>query len=129
MKMLRKITDDNSLEISQENVYEGISFRKVTNLQCSNCNFAMKIAHHRYFLEYVPKTSCLKKHFEKKNIFRKKTTVDQLLNKVATLQYTALSLMKKNGAHVRPACRSAESSNIFTSKCLWWRLFSLKMQV
>ena len=28
--------------------------------------FAIKIAHHRHFLEYVPKTSCLKKHFEKK---------------------------------------------------------------
>ena len=61
MKMLRKITDDKSLEISQENVYEEISFRKVTNLQCSDCNFVIKITHHRYFLEYVPKTSCLKK--------------------------------------------------------------------
>ena len=47
--------------------------------------FAIKIAHHRYFLEYVPKTSCLKKHFEKKNILRKKSMMDQLLNKVATL--------------------------------------------
>ena len=25
-----------------------------------HCNFAIKIAHHRYFLEYVPKSSCLK---------------------------------------------------------------------
>ena len=67
MKMLRKIIDGKSLEISQENVYEGVSFSKVTNLQCSDCNFAIKIAHHRYFLEYVPKTSCLKKqYFEKK---------------------------------------------------------------
>ena len=57
---------------------------KVTNLQCSDYNFAIKIAHHRYFLEYVPKTSCLKKHFEKKNILRKKSMVDQLLNEVAT---------------------------------------------
>ena len=59
----------------------------------------------------------------KNNILRKKSMVDQLLNKVATLQYIALSFMKKNGAHVRPSCRSAESSNIFTGKCLWWRLF------
>ena len=30
--------------------------------------FAIKIAHHRYFLEYVPKTSCLKKqYFEKQD--------------------------------------------------------------
>ena len=72
MKMLRKIIDGKSLEISQENVYEGVSFSKVTNLQC---NFAIKVAHHRYFLEYVPRTSCL----------RKQSMVDQLLNKVATL--------------------------------------------
>ena len=34
--------------------------------------------------------------------------------------------MKKNGAHVRPSCRSAEISNTFTGKCLWWRLFFTK---
>ena len=67
MKMLRKKIDSKSLEISQENVREGVSFSKVTNLQYSDCNFAIKIAHRRYFLEYVPKTSCLKKqYFEKK---------------------------------------------------------------
>ena len=67
MKMLRKITDGKCLEISQESVYEGVSFSKVTNLQCSDCSYAIKIAHHRYFLEYVPKTSCLKiQCFEKK---------------------------------------------------------------
>ena len=77
--MLQKIIDSKSLEISQENVYEGVSFSKVTNLHGSDCNFAIEIAHHRYFLEYVPKTSCLKS-----NILRKKSMVDQLLNKVAT---------------------------------------------
>ena len=67
MKMLRKIIDGKILEISQEKVYEGVFFSKVTNLQCSDCNFAIKIARQRYFLEYVPKTSCLKKqYFEKK---------------------------------------------------------------
>ena len=69
MKMLRKIIDGKSLEISQENVYEGVSFSKVTNLQCSDCNFAIKIAHHRYFLEYVPNTSCLKKQYFKKKVY------------------------------------------------------------
>ena len=59
--MLRKIIDGKSLEISQENVYEGVSFSKVTNLQCSDHNFAIKIAHHLCFLEYVSKTSCFKK--------------------------------------------------------------------
>ena len=66
MKMLRKIIDDKSLEISQENLYEGVSFSKVTNLQCSDCNFAIEIAHHRYFLEYVPKTGCLKQQYVEK---------------------------------------------------------------
>ena len=56
-----------SSEIFQENVYNGVSFNKVTNLQCSDCNFAIKIIHYRYFFENVPNTSCLKKpYFEKK---------------------------------------------------------------
>ena len=63
----RKITDCKSLEISEENVYGEVSFNKVTNLQCFDCNFAIKITHYRYFFENVPNTSCLKKpYFEKK---------------------------------------------------------------
>ena len=69
MKMLRKIIDGKSLEISQENVYEEVSFSKVTNLQCSGCNFAIKIAHHRYFLGYVPRTSCFKKQYFEKKVY------------------------------------------------------------
>ena len=69
MKMLQKIIDGKSLEISQENVCEGVSFSKVTNLQRSDGNFAIKIAHHRYFLEYVPKTSCLKKQYFEKKVY------------------------------------------------------------
>ena len=41
----RKLIDGKSLEISQGNVYDGISFNKVTNLQCSDCKFAIKIIH------------------------------------------------------------------------------------
>ena len=67
--MLLKIIDDKSLEISQENVYEGVSFGTVTSLQFSNCNFAIKIDHHRYILEYVPKTSCLKKQYFEKKVY------------------------------------------------------------
>ena len=33
MKMLEKKTDCESLEISQENLYDGVSFSKVTNIQ------------------------------------------------------------------------------------------------
>ena len=69
MKILRKITDGKSLKISQENVYEEVPSSKVINLQCSNCNFAIKKAHHRYFLEYVPKTSCVKKQYFEKKVY------------------------------------------------------------
>ena len=67
--MWGKIIDGKSLGISKENVYEGVSFSKVTSLQCSDCNFAIKIAHHRYFLEYVTKTSCLKKQYFEKKVY------------------------------------------------------------
>ena len=62
MKMLRKIRDDKSLA-------EAVSSSKVTNLQCSDCNFAIKITHHRYFFENVPNTSCLKKPFFEKKVY------------------------------------------------------------
>ena len=81
MKMLRKIIDGKTLEIYQENVYDGVSFSKVTNLQCSDCNFAIKITHHRYFFENVPHTSCLKKPLAAS----KKFMLDQLPSKVTTL--------------------------------------------
>ena len=38
-------------------------------LQCSDCIFAIKIAHHRYFLEYVPETSCIKKQYFEKKVY------------------------------------------------------------
>ena len=69
MKMLWKITDWESLEISQENFFDGVSFSKNTNLQRSDCNFAIKRTHHRFFLEYLPKTSCLKKNKKRKSLF------------------------------------------------------------
>ena len=52
-----------------EIVCEGVSFSIVTNLQCSDCHFAIKIAHHRYFLQYGPETSCLKEKYFKKKIY------------------------------------------------------------
>ena len=42
-------------------VLDGVSFSKVISLQFSDCNFAIKRIHFRFFLENVPKTSCLKK--------------------------------------------------------------------
>ena len=106
--MLRKITDGESLEISQKKVYDGVSFTKFTNLQSSECNFAIKRTQRRYFLEYVPKTS-----------------------KLIKLQHcsTQPPILSKNGAHVRSSCRNVEGSNLFTCKRLWWRLFSLMLKV
>ena len=63
--MLRKIIDGKSLKCSHENVYEAVSFSKVTNLQYSDCNFAIKIAH----LEYIPKTSYYKKQYFEKKVY------------------------------------------------------------
>ena len=76
--MLLKIIDWESLKIFQKNFYNGVSFSKVTRLQFSDCNFTIQRIHHRFFLEYVPKTSCLKN-----NILRKNSVVDQHLDKVA----------------------------------------------
>ena len=71
-KMVRIIIYCDSLEISQENFYDEVSFSKVTGLHCSDCNVDLKSTHHRFFLEYVPKTSCLKKN-NKRSFFRKKS--------------------------------------------------------
>ena len=77
MKMIQKIIHWESLRIFQKNFYDGVSFSKVTHLQFSGCNFNMKRFHHRFFSEYVRKTSCLEK-----NILRKTSMVDQHLKKV-----------------------------------------------
>ena len=52
-----------------EIVCKGVSFSIVANLQCSDCHFAIKIAQHRYFLEYAPETGCLKEKYFKKKIY------------------------------------------------------------
>lgn len=63
MKALQTLIDWESLEISQENVYDGVYFSKVTELQCIDYNSAIKTLLYRFFLEYVTKTSYLKKMF------------------------------------------------------------------
>ena len=45
--------EENIQENIQENVYDGISFSKVTRLQCANCNYYGET--HRLFLEYQEK--------------------------------------------------------------------------
>ena len=76
--MLGKIIIDcERLETTQEIFYDEVSFSKVANLEC---NFAIKRTYLRFFLEYVSKTSCVKK-----NKKRKKSMVDQRLNKALAL--------------------------------------------
>ena len=77
--MLRKIIDSKSLEISQENSYDGVSFSKVASLLCSECNVVIKRTHQGFFLEYVRKTSCLENNKREKSLFilRKVFIVDQ----------------------------------------------------
>ena len=116
----QKIIDCKSLEISQEKFYDRVSFSKVARLQCSNCNFAIKRTHRRFFLEYVTKTCCLEttksKSFFEKKVHRGPTSSSSCSPVVYNPQF-----YQKRGAHVRPSCRSAESSNIITDKLPWWR--------
>ena len=69
MKMLREINDSASLEISQANVYDAVSFSKVASLLCSDCSLVIKRTRNRLFLEYVPKSSCLRKNKKRKSLF------------------------------------------------------------
>ena len=76
--MLEKITNYESLGISQENFYyDAVSFCKVTKLQCSDCEVAIKRTHqilsgkyteNVYVCVYVL-TECLKKNKKKKSSF------------------------------------------------------------
>ena len=112
--------DCESLETSQENVYDGVSFSKVKSLPRSHCNFTIKRTYHRFIWGYVPKASRLKK-----NILRKSLWWTSALIKLQSFS-TQPSVLSKNETHVRPSSRSAESSNMFKGKPLWWRLFVIK---
>ena len=50
-KMLREITECESLGILQEKFYDGASFSKVRSLHCSDYNFTIKRTHYKFFLE------------------------------------------------------------------------------
>ena len=55
-------------ESSQENVCDRVHFSKVANPQCADYNAAIRRLHDRFFLEYTPKTSCLKKNTLRENL-------------------------------------------------------------
>ena len=98
-----------------------VFFSKVTCLQFTDCKSSIKRLLHRSFSEYVSKAS-----FLKKNILTKRSMADQCFNKVEPAKPITLS---KNGAHLRPFCRSAVNSNIFTRKPPWWRFLFSKSRV
>ena len=91
METLLKKIDCKSLENYQGNFHDEVSFSKVMSLQFSDSNFAINRIHHRFFLENLPKTSCLKKI--KKAFFWEKGL--QRFNKAAALYYTTLNFIKK----------------------------------
>ena len=62
----------------------------------------------------------------KNSIFRKSLWWTSFLITLQPCSTQPSVLYQKNGAHVRPSCRNAKSSNIFTGKCLWWRRFFAK---
>ena len=90
MEILRKLIDCKSLENSLGNSYDAVSFGKVISLQFSDCNFAIKRIHHRFFLENVRKTSYLNKKQIKSNFEEK---VYSGLNKAAAFLYTTLNFI------------------------------------
>ena len=52
-------------------------FSKVVCLQCPDCNSSVKRLHHRFFPQFVSKSSCLKN-----NILRKKSMMENVLIKM-----------------------------------------------
>ena len=86
-------------------------FSKVVYLQCPDCNSSIKRLHHRFFPQYVSKSSCLEK-----NILRKKSMMENVLIKLrpCSTKPAILSKTKLDRAHVRPFCKSAENTNLVT---------------
>ena len=79
MNMLQKIIEGKSLGIFQENVYEGVPFSKVTNLQNSDATLLSRQLITGTFWNMYRKLAV-----SKNNILRKKSMMDHFLNKVAT---------------------------------------------
>ena len=93
MKMLEKIIDCKSLGISEENVYDGVYFSNATNLQCTDCNSAIRNLHHRFFLQYAPKTSCLKRNTWRKNFLSNKPTILSKMELMLELSVETLKIL------------------------------------
>ena len=62
-----------NLENSLEKVYDKVCFSTAASLQCRDCNFTLNRLHHKFFLEYVSKSNCLKKNIFRKSVVLPKT--------------------------------------------------------
>ena len=88
----------------RKNFYDGVYFRNIKNLYCTDCNSAIYGLHHRKLLEQARKMCCLQK-----NILTKNSMVYQSFNnKVAILPKRELTLD-------------------LAEKPPWWKLFFNKV--
>ena len=67
--MLQKIINCESLENSQENIYDGSYSGKVASLQRTDCNSTISRLQHRFFLEYISKSTWHKKNILEKSLW------------------------------------------------------------
>ena len=123
--MLRKINDSESSKISQESVYYGVFLVKLYAYSVQTATVLYR-DFTTDFPQYVLKSSCLKK-----NILRKNSMMENILIKLRSCSRKPVIFSKTelNRAHVRPVCRSAENSNVFTKNLLSGGFFSVKLQV
>ena len=68
--------DCESLSISQENFYDRVTFNIVSKVQCSDCNFAIKITHCRFFSEQTENYQNFEKNKKEKKPFLEKNISD-----------------------------------------------------
>ena len=69
MKMLQKTINVKDLKILKKMSYNGVCFGKIASLQCTDYISAFSKLYHRFFLEYVPSFSFLKKNILEKSLW------------------------------------------------------------
>ena len=128
MKMLGKVTDRNVWKFLRKTSMMGFLSVKLQTYSVQTAT--LKRTHHRFFLQYLPKTSCLKKNEKRKSLlFEKKVYDGPTPEQGCSAVVHNPQFYRKSRAHVRPSCRSVESSNILTGKTPQWSLFPEKLQV
>ena len=115
---LSKKAEESSLSRGSVPSFHGLSFRLSTVLRLQH--FCKENSSHVIFI------TCLE-GFKKNILCEKSPCWTSVLINLQSCSTQPLNL-SKNRAHVRPSCRIAESSNIFTSEPPWYGLFSQKLQ-